>query len=815
MQRNEVVSVSELMEALKMVQTKVPQDPVRVHFAQDTDMAGIILHKKTEKAGSRNWIVDSGATNHMCGDACAFHSLTKLPNPIKIHLPDNSVSYATHTGNITLSPTLTLSNVLLIPSFKHNLLSVSQLCQSLSIAFVFLTSSCILQDLTTKRPLAIGTKVGKLYFLDPNSFYVSPQHTCYSAEDCSAHNENFVIWHRRLGHPSLAVLTHVKELDIGAISKDHGQKGYKLFDLDNHVIIISRDVTFHEHIFPYINHSELSPSPMLIPTSVLDHHTDLIQPVLPPAPISDPIPPPPTLPITQIPDSDPPLRRSQRHIKTPTWLTDFHCNHSSDSFIHSSALALSHTDFLAALSTIQEPSTYLQAKGCKEWEDAMCQEIEALEKNETWEVVPLPKGKKSIGCKWVYKVKVRADGSIDRYKARLVAKGYNQVEGLDYVDRFSPVAKAVTVCAFLAVATGFCWPIHQVDINNAFLHGFMEEDIYIKAPDGYHVQPGQSSYDHCLFTKQSIEGVIALIVYVDDVLITCSCEARIAEHKFIQDIIRDAGLEFARPACSPLPIGLKLSSHTSATLSDPEPFRRLVRRLLYMSLTRPDISFGAQQLSQFVHTPCQIHLDAALHLEATHHARRAEVRRAYDETIREILDVKVTEDTPIIQFEKAEHSGPKNSYNDALVISALLANYEVGRIFIDSGSSADILFGDAYDQMQLEDILLEKTYPQRFSSCNFHVSFENQIFYARRSWGSTRRPSPITKALYRNCAEKTKRSSNEAPKEAPSCRWGKDGEPEEDPETSKGTPPKVQLAEELLNIELVPKDTEKVTQIGS
>ncbi|KAL0395265.1 UNVERIFIED_CONTAM: Retrovirus-related Pol polyprotein from transposon RE1 [Sesamum latifolium] len=460
MQRNEVVLVSELMEALKMVQTKVPQDPVRVHFAHDTDMAGITLHKKTEKAGSRDWIVDSGATNHMCGDACAFHSLTKLLNPIKIHFPDNSVSYETHTGNITLSPTLTLSNVLLIPSFKHNLLSVSQLCQSLSIAFVFLTSSCILQDLMTKRPLAIGTKVGRLYFLYSNSFSVSPQHTCYSVEDCSAHNENFVVWHRPLGHPSLAVLTHVKGLDIGAISKDHGQKGYKLFDLDNHVIIISRDVTFHEHIFPYIDHSELSPSPMLIPTSILDHHTDLIQPVLPPTPISDPNPPTPTLPVTQIPDSDPPLQRSQRHIKTPSWLTDFHCNHSSDSFIHPSTLALSHTDFLAALSTIQEPSTYLQANGCKEWEDAMSQEIEALEQNETWEVVPLPKGKKTIGCKWVYKVKVRADGSIDRYKARLVAKGYNQVKGVDYVDRFSPVAKAVTVRTFLAVATGFSWPIH-------------------------------------------------------------------------------------------------------------------------------------------------------------------------------------------------------------------------------------------------------------------------------------------------------------------------------------------------------------------
>ncbi|KAL0416785.1 UNVERIFIED_CONTAM: hypothetical protein Slati_3510400 [Sesamum latifolium] len=92
----------------------------------------------------------------------------------------------------------------------------------------------------------------------------------------------------------------------------------------------------------------------------------------------------------------------------------------------------------------------------------------------------------------------------------------------------------------------------------------------------------------------------------------------------------------------------------------------------------------------------------------SHHAWKAEVRRAHNETIKKVLDVETAEDTPIIQFERVEHSGPKSSHNDALVITALLANYEVGRIFIDSGSFADILFGDAYDQMQLGDIPLEK-----------------------------------------------------------------------------------------------------------
>ncbi|KAL0445602.1 UNVERIFIED_CONTAM: hypothetical protein Slati_1688100 [Sesamum latifolium] len=99
----------------------------------------------------------------------------------------------------------------------------------------------------------------------------------------------------------------------------------------------------------------------------------------------------------------------------------------------------------------------------------------------------------------------------------------------------------------------------------------------------------------------------------------------------------------------------------------------------------------------------------------SHHARKAKIRKAYGQTIREILDVEVTEDAPIIQFGRAERSGPRSAHNDALVITALLANYKVERIFIDSGSSANILFGEAFDQMQLGDTPLEEVNTSLYS----------------------------------------------------------------------------------------------------
>jgi hypothetical protein len=131
-----------------------------------------------------------------------------------------------------------------------------------------------------------------------------------------------------------------------------------------------------------------------------------------------------------------------------------------------------------------EPQCLEEALEDHNWKNAMNVEYEALIKNKTWHLVPPQKGRNIIDCKWVYKIKCKADGSLDRYKAGLVAKGFKQRYGIDYEDTFSPVVKSTTIRIVLSIAVSRGWSLRQLDVQNAFLHGYLEE-VYMKQPLGY------------------------------------------------------------------------------------------------------------------------------------------------------------------------------------------------------------------------------------------------------------------------------------------------------------------------------------------
>lgn len=280
--------------------------------------------------------------------------------------------------------------------------------------------------------------------------------------------------------------------------------------------------------------------------------------------------------------------------------------------------------------------------------------------------------------------KRNSDGSIERYKARLVAKGYTQIEGVDYFDTFALVAKLVTVRVLLSVVAAKNWPLHQLDVNNAFLHGDLHEDVFMQLPSGFrrkgeHLvcklqkslyslkQASRNWYskfsevlinfgfkhnaaDPSLFCLHRKSGSVFLLLYVDDIVLTgldlqlinlvkvflqkhfkikdlgrlkyfLGIEVArskkglfLTQRQYALDIISNSGLTASEPVDFPMEQNLRLSPSQGSALHDPSPYRRLVGRLIYLTVTRPDIAYSVNILSQFMHEPHQPHMDAVVRL---------------------------------------------------------------------------------------------------------------------------------------------------------------------------------------------------------
>nr|GFA09804.1 ribonuclease H-like domain-containing protein [Tanacetum cinerariifolium] len=183
------------------------------------------------------------------------------------------------------------------------------------------------------------------------------------------------------------------------------------------------------------------------------------------------------------------LRRTSRQSVFSRNYNDFvmdsKVEYGLEKYVRYSKLNSKNYFFVTQLNKNCKPKTFFKASKFSHWTDAMNSEMDALLRNNTWDIIDLPNDRKSIGSKWIFKIKYKSSGKIDRYKARLVTQGFGQREGIDYAETFSPIVKMVSVRCLLNVVVSNFWHVFQLDVNNAFLFSDLVKTVYMKPSEGY------------------------------------------------------------------------------------------------------------------------------------------------------------------------------------------------------------------------------------------------------------------------------------------------------------------------------------------
>ena len=319
-----------------------------------------------------------------------------------------------------------------------------------------------------------------------------------------------------------------KTVDCIFLGYAHNSNAYRFLvvksefsDVHTNTVIESRDATFFENIFPMKENSASTSQPTIqreFEPEPEPESTPFVTPYNP----------------TEEDDSEVAPRRSKRQRTKRSFGDDF---------------AVYLVDDVPR--TLSEAYASLDAD---DWKEAVQSEMDSILTNTTWEIGPRPMGCKPIGCKWIFKRKLRPDGTIEKYKARLVAKGFTQKEGEDFFDTYSPVARMSTIRVLIALAASYKFLIHQMDVKTAFLNGELDEEIYMQQPDGF-VATGQENMvcrlkkslyglkqapkqwhekfdktltsagfvvnegDKCVYYKYGGGKGVILCLYVDDILI--------------------------------------------------------------------------------------------------------------------------------------------------------------------------------------------------------------------------------------------------------------------------------------------------------
>ncbi|GJS92986.1 retrovirus-related pol polyprotein from transposon TNT 1-94 [Tanacetum coccineum] len=301
--------------------------------------------------------------------------------------------------------------------------------------------------------------------------------------------------------------------------------------------------------------------------------------------------------------------------------------------LHEQALFCYYDAFLTSV----EPKNYKDALTQACWIEAMQEELNEFERLEVWELVPHPDKVIVITLKWIYKVKLDELGGILKNKGRLVARGYRQEEGIDFEEDFSPVARLDVIQIFLAYAAHINMIMYQIDVKMAFLNGILREEVYVSQPNGFvdqdnpnHVyklkkalyglkQAPRAWYDLLLkfllsqeFSKGTVDPTLFIRRQGKDILLISQSPRGIFinQSKYALESLKKYGMESSDPVDTPMVEKSKLDEDTQGKAVDPTHYRGMIGTLMYLTASRPDLTFVVCMCARYQAKPTEKHLHA-------------------------------------------------------------------------------------------------------------------------------------------------------------------------------------------------------------
>ncbi|GJW59684.1 ribonuclease H-like domain-containing protein [Tanacetum coccineum] len=450
------------------------------------------------------WIIDSGASQHMIYSSLLLFNVIDVSHlNITVAHPNGTVAKVNEIGSFKLTKTSIIHDVLVVPSYHVSLLSVSKLASANkvngkkhanSIVDTCVVSKCLWHNrLGHPADQVLKVLKDKINIEDIGS---GPCDVCHKAKQT---REPFPLSNHKTS--DLGQLVH---LDVWGPYRVRSREGFRFFltivddysravwvsmlkckdEVYSNVIIFynliknqfdktvkvfregSADINAEPDSSPavakdYANHPA-STSDITTQDSSKDDSSD-------------------TLGSLNVDEVDPErivedsIRRSSWKTSLPSRLQDYEIQgkvkYGLNKCVNYANLSSDNYSFVTNLNKAIKPKTYKEAFSDPRWIEAMNNEMQALNRNGTWVITDLPKGRRVVSCKWIYKIKYKSNGEVERYKARLVARGFSQKEGLDYEETFLPVVKMVIVRCVLSLVVQSSWSVFQLDVNNAFLYG--------------------------------------------------------------------------------------------------------------------------------------------------------------------------------------------------------------------------------------------------------------------------------------------------------------------------------------------------------